>query len=152
MMDSRWKKSLNDENGMDDWMNFMDSSMGSGSVCTATRENRALSIEGYSDRLSSLLGFGKEAPLKNLENLEGRYIFQSIDGWMDGWMYGWMDGWTIGRLDGWMDGRLDDWMDGWMDDWTIGRTDGQADGGSDGWTDEWMDDGMDGRKDGRTVG
>src|SRR6218665_182855 len=99
MMDSRWKKSLNDENGMDDWMNFMDSSMGSGSVCTATRENRALSIEGYSDRLSSLLGFGKEAPLKNLENLEGRYIFQSIDGWMDDW--------TDGRSGGRWDGRMD---------------------------------------------
>ena len=47
--------------------------------------------------------------------MDGGWIYELMDGWMDGRIHVHVDGWMDGYINGWIDGWLHDLVDGWID-------------------------------------
>ena len=94
------------------------------------------------DVLSPVLG-QEQFESEDLFNLSNPNAW--IDWWMDGW---WIDerkeGWMNGEMDGWKEGRREGWMGGWKEGRREGWMDGRKEGGKDGWMDGWIEGRMGG--------
>ncbi len=66
--------------------------------------------------------------MQSAQTLESREGLQTMDGWMDPWIYAYIDG------------LMNEWMDPWIDEWIHGYIDGLMNEWMDPWIYRWIDE------------